>query len=126
MIDWWNEREHWEQSLIFVTASVVVFVFFRIVIMRALERFAGSTENDLDDRLVLFIRRLFGFVLIFLVVIGVLKIFEIEITPLLASAGILGVALGLAAKESLSDLLAGFSLIADPSAVGLSGPQAIG
>ena len=37
----------------------------------------------------------------------------IAITPLLASAGIAGIAIGMAAKETLADILAGIFLIAD-------------
>lgn len=113
MLDWWYELQPWQQSVAFLTGSLVVFIVFRVVVVRALDRFAKSTENDLDDRLVQFFRRIFGIVLLFLVLIGVLKIFDIKITPFLASAGIVGVAIGLAAKETLADLLAGFSLIAD-------------
>ena len=49
----------------------------------------------------------------FLAVLWVLKTYEVDISPLLAGAGIAGIALGFAAKELLADILAGMSLIAD-------------
>ena len=42
-----------------------------------------------------------------------LRLHGIAITPFLASAGIAGIAIGMAAKETLADILAGVFLIAD-------------
>ena len=45
--------------------------------------------------------------------VWVLKINGIQVGPVLAGAGIFGIAIGLAAKETLADILAGIFLIAD-------------
>ncbi len=108
-----SELPTWEQSGLVILLGLVVYVVGRFGVLRLLDRMADSTENDLDDRLVLFARRFFGMALVFGVILGVLKVHEIEISPLLASAGIFGIALGLAAKETLADILAGVFLIAD-------------
>jgi small-conductance mechanosensitive channel len=80
---------------------------------------ARSTANDLDDRLVHFFRRFFGLMIFFLVLLAVLRIHDVEISPLLAGAGIVGITIGLAAKETLADILAGVFLITDrPMRVG--------
>lgn len=81
--------------------------------MRRLNHWAQGTENDLDDRLVHFISRFYGVVLFFGLLLAVLNVNGVEITPFLASAGIAGIALGLAAKETLADILAGIFLILD-------------
>jgi small-conductance mechanosensitive channel len=96
-----------------VAGAAVVYLVVRKFIIIRLERMAASTDNDLDDRLVHFFKQFFGFVVLFLIVLLVLNIHEIEVTPLLAGAGIMGVALGFAAKESLADILAGIFLITD-------------
>ena len=111
--DMFSELPTWEQSGLVVLLGLVVYVVGRFGVLRLLDRMADSTDNDLDDRLVLFARRFFGMALVFGVILGVLKVHEIEISPLLASAGIFGIALGLAAKETLADILAGVFLIAD-------------
>ena len=49
----------------------------------------------------------------FAVLVITLNIHGVEITPLLAGAGIFGVALGFAAKESIADILAGIFLVLD-------------
>ena len=74
---------------------------------------AASADNDVDDRLVHFLQRFYILVLVFVVFLVILRIHEIEITPFLASAGIAGIAIGMAAKETLADVFAGVFLIAD-------------
>ena len=113
IVSWWGGIDPVWQSVILVAASVLVFLAFRSFVSPLLKRLADSTENDLDDRLVFFFQRFFGLSLLFLLVLGILKVFDIAVTPLLASAGIVGIALGLAAKETLADILAGIFLITD-------------
>jgi small-conductance mechanosensitive channel len=119
MSDWWNNLASWEQSCVAVAAAFLIHLFVRLVLIRGLNRLAASTDNDLDDRLVYFIRRFYLFILIFALTLVVLKIHGIKITAFLASAGIMGIAIGLAAKETLSDILAGIFLITDqPARIG--------
>ncbi len=113
IVNWWGGIDPVWQSVILVAASVLVFLAFRFFVSPLLKRLADSTENDLDDRLVFFFQRFFGLSLLFLLVLGILNVFGIAVTPLLASAGIVGIALGLAAKETLADILAGIFLITD-------------
>ena len=100
------------------TASAIVITFFahlfiRNFVLKPLDRFAEATDNDLDDRLVHFLRSFYKIALGFGLFLVVLRIHDIAITPFLASAGIMGIALGLAAKETLADILAGVFLITD-------------
>ena len=111
--EWWNSLSTWAQSGVVLAAGLLLHLFVRLFLLRGLERLTRSTENDLDDRLYHFIRRFYAIALFFVLVMLVLKINGIEITPLLASAGILGIAIGLAAKETLADILAGVFLIVD-------------
>jgi len=119
MTELFDSLPAWQGSGLVILLGAVVYVFTRFGVLRLLDRMASSTDNDLDDRLVLFARRFLGFAVVFGVVLGVMKVLQIEISPLLASAGIAGIALGLAAKETLADILAGVFLIADrPMRVG--------
>jgi len=119
MFDWWDTLDPWSRSGIALGASLFGYWIVRFVVIVQLERVSRSTENDLDDRLVHFFKQFIGIIALFLTVLWVLRIHEIEISPLLAGAGIVGVALGFAAKESLADILAGIFLITDqPMRVG--------
>lgn len=112
-MEWWELIDVWTRTAIIVVGGFIVHLIFRGIILRALERLSAATDNDLDDRLVYFIRRFYILVLVFIIFLMLLDNHGIEITPFLASAGIAGIAIGLAAKETLSDILSGVFLIAD-------------
>ena len=108
--DWWEKFGPLEKTGMILLGGVLVHVVFRLFILRGLNKIARATENDLDDRLVHFIRRFYAIGLFFALVALILSANSIEITPLLASAGIVGIAIGLAAKETLADILSGIFL----------------
>lgn len=110
---WWVALEPWGQTDIVLAGGVVLHLLISRVFLRGLKRVAESTENDVDDRLVHFLQRFYLIVLCFVLFLVILKLHGIAITPFLASAGIAGIAIGMAAKETLADILAGVFLIAD-------------
>ncbi len=119
MPEWWITAGPWAWSAAAVGGALVFLLLVKKVLIRRLERLAAATENDLDDRLVDFFRHFVGVIVVFATFLVILRIHHIRITALLAGAGIAGIAVGLAAKETLSDILAGVFLIADrPMRVG--------
>lgn len=110
---WWIDLGAGYQTGLVLAGAVVVHLLISRVLLRGMRKMAASTENDVDDRLVHFFQRFYFVVLLFFVFIILMKIHGIRITPLLASAGIAGIALGMAAKETLADILSGIFLIAD-------------
>ncbi len=109
----WNGLSGIEQSGIAIVGMVVVYIFCRFIILHYFEKIASATTNDFDDRFIQFIKQFFWMIALFITVVIVLKINKIEVSPLLAGAGIFGVALGFAAKETLADILSGIFLISD-------------
>ncbi len=119
MTAWWGELNNWWQMGVACCIAFLVHIFVKCVFLRALHRISEQTENDLDDRLTHFVKRFYLVLLFFVLIMVCLRINDIEITPFLASAGIVGIAIGMAAKETLADVLAGISLIADrPARIG--------
>jgi len=113
IINLWKEHGQLCQTAIAVVSVLVAYLLIRKVVLHRMERLAARTSNDLDDRLVDFIKQFLWLIGLFVAAILVLRINDIEITPLLAGAGIIGIAVGLAAKELLADVLSGVFLIAD-------------
>ena len=109
----WNSYPSLIQSCIALVILFVGFYLLRYVLLRRLERIAAKTDNDFDDRLIHFLKQFLWLATIFVGLIWVLKINGIEVGPVLAGAGIFGIAIGLAAKETLADILAGIFLITD-------------
>jgi MscS family membrane protein len=76
-------------------------------------RIASKTESTLDDEAIPFLSKLVKFGIYALGIMIILSQLGIEITPLVASLGIAGIAIGFAAKDTLSNLMAGFFILID-------------
>ncbi len=113
IIELWNQFSQLGQTICAVVFIIVAYILIRSIILVRMEKIVAATSNDLDDRLVHFIKQFLWVIAFFLTILVVLRINNIEISPLLAGAGIFGVALGFAAKETLADILSGIFLIAD-------------
>ena len=109
----WGSLGGLEQSIATVIMMLVGYWFIRYIVLRRFEKLAEKTDNDLDDRLVHFLKQFLWVIALFVTIIFVLKINNIAVSPLLAGAGIFGVALGFAAKETIADILSGIFLITD-------------
>lgn len=74
---------------------------------------AERTSTQIDDVIMPVLEKISG---IFIVLVGLLIILDllrINITPMLAGMGIAGIAVALAAQETLSNMLSGFTLMVD-------------
>jgi len=112
-VEWWASLGATGQSLAVVAGGVGAYVVIRVLLIRRMEGLASSTANDVDDRLVHFTKQFLWVIVLLSVIAGVLKVNGVPISPLLAGAGIVGVSLGFAAKETIADVLSGVFLIAD-------------
>lgn len=74
---------------------------------------AEKTETDLDDRLIPILEIAARYLIWFVALLLILSLFKIDITPLLAGAGIGALALALAAQEILSNFLGGAIIAVD-------------
>ncbi|MGD8535274.1 MAG: mechanosensitive ion channel family protein [Candidatus Aminicenantes bacterium] len=72
-----------------------------------------KTKTTADERLIPFLQKILKAIVIILAVIFVFSGWNVNISPLLATAGIAGLAIGLAVKDSLSNILGGLQLVLD-------------
>ncbi len=95
-------------------AIVIWYSFFRgliQILLSALSRRAGNRK--LHESMLQLLSNTFKVAALALAVYFVFLAWNIDVTAWLASAGIVGLALSFAAKDSLSNLFAGVSIIAD-------------
>lgn len=78
-----------------------------------LEDWARKTQSTADDRLIPLIEKILKAVIIVLAVIFIFDSWNIDISPLLATAGIAGIAIGFAVRDSLANILGGIQLVLD-------------
>jgi len=74
---------------------------------------AEKTETELDDRIVDILKKIAKWIIWFIGLMYVFSTFNINITPLIAGAGILGIAIALAAQDLFSNFFGGAVIITD-------------
>ena len=72
-----------------------------------------NTESKIDDIVFELLARFSGFIILATAVIISLDLLGLNVVPFVAGAGVAGVAIGFAAKDTLSNLIAGILLIID-------------
>ena len=97
--------------------AIVFFPLSRFVghLMRSFETrmMARNSETVLDETALPMINRFIRFTVIAIGILLAMTYLGLKIAPLLAGAGVVGLALSLAAKDTLSNLIAGVLLILD-------------
>lgn len=101
-----------------VILSIVVLAFARRAIPRAIGRITDATRRD--ARTELRARTLSGLLITVVtvavwifIVLTVLGAFDINIAPLLAGAGVAGLAIGFGAQQLVRDVISGFFILAE-------------
>jgi small-conductance mechanosensitive channel len=80
---------------------------------------AQHTDTTLDDQILPFFRRLSLVILTLIAVVILLAHFNVDISALVATLGVGSLAIALAAKEVLADMISGFIIVIDrPFAIG--------
>ena len=80
---------------------------------------ASQTETDLDDRIIRVLEVSARYIIWFIAILMVLQMLEVNITPLVAGAGLAGLAVALAAQDIVSNFFGGAVILVDkPFAVG--------
>lgn len=77
------------------------------------QRVAPHTKSRIDDTALPLVNKIAQFLIVLLGVLVALQFLGIDVTPVLAGAGVLGIGVSLAAKDTLSNLIAGLLLILD-------------
>ena len=96
-----------------VTLFWFIYQFVNVLDAR-LNQWAKGTESTIDDILVpLFGKTLRIFIIILGIVIAIQNLTGVEIGPLLASLGIGGIAIALAAKDSIANLFGTLTILLD-------------
>ena len=100
------------------TVAAIIWIYaiaklVRIIITEFGFKFAAQTKSTLDDELMPLFKKLSSIIIFFAGIMFILGVWKIDITPLLASAGIAGFVIAFAAKDTLSHLFGGISMYFD-------------
>ena len=100
-------------ALLIIFLAVPVKNFLTIAIGFLQNKIAHQTVNKIDDIIFELLSRFAGFIIIATAFIIALDSLGVNVMPFIAGAGVAGVAIGFAAKDTLSNLIAGILLIID-------------
>ena len=100
-------------TLFILIASIFLFKIIGHFAHLWMKEWKFKTKTTADERLIPFVQKILKAVVIILAVIFIFSAWNINISPLLATAGIAGLAIGLAVKDSLSNILGGLQLVLD-------------
>lgn len=100
-------------SIYILLGAWVVSVFTQSFIEFYGRWYTASTEDELDDRILRIIELLAKYAIWFIAFLVILSYLEIDITPLIAGAGIIGLAVALAAQDLISNFFGGALILAD-------------
>ncbi|GHU37852.1 potassium transporter KefA [Bacilli bacterium] len=107
-----------EKIIYVVITSILFFIFYRIlrrIIKHLFDNY--SRINIADSARVLTLSRLtlsvFQYLTVFLYIYTILGIFGLPVASLLAGAGIIGVGLGFAGRDLMTDIINGFFIIVE-------------
>ena len=100
--------------------SILILVIC-VLLIRIIDNFSKQwmkdwkqkTKTTTDERLIPLLQKLVKSVVIIMAVIFIFSAWKINISPLLTTAGIAGLTIGLAVKDSLVNILGGLQLVLD-------------
>jgi small conductance mechanosensitive channel len=104
--------------LTIVIVSLIIIRIIRIVIYRSRDRVAQKTENDIErakrtETLAGLIEKTLRAIVILAAALMILQALGLEIGPLLAGAGVIGLAIGFGAQSLVKDIISGFFILLD-------------
>ncbi|PKL57778.1 MAG: mechanosensitive ion channel protein MscS, partial [Methanomicrobiales archaeon HGW-Methanomicrobiales-5] len=100
-------------SFFYILGAWILTTFTNNVISTYGKWVASKTESDIDDQLLPILEVFSKYLIWFIALLLILTEFEIDITPMLAGAGIGALALALAAQELLGNFLGGAIITVD-------------
>ncbi len=101
------------ESLIIIYSTIILYRVINIIVESLLTKYIKEKGDETSYNFLLFTKSLIKIVIIILAFLQILTIWNINISPLLASAGIAGLAVALAAQHLIGNLFGGASLFLD-------------
>jgi len=96
---------------IFIAYTAITII--NILITNWIQKYTKKTESKMDDDLLGLLHSFTNIALYIFLILYILKIWGVEITPILASLGVAGLAIALAIKPTLENIISGITLIID-------------
>lgn len=107
----WVQRFFW--SAIVIIASIIIYALISRIINRREQSKTKLLTNKKGRTMVRMIKSITRYILIILDVLIILQIFGVDISSMLAAAGIASVIIAFAIQDALKDIIRGFDIVSD-------------
>lgn len=110
---WWLEPL--VRSIMVIFIAYAILIIFQIILKFFVDRYNQKNPSKMINSIIPLFKKTFIVVLIILSFLSILNIWDIDITPFLASLGIAGFVIGFAMQDSLKNIFGGIFMILDKS-----------
>lgn len=107
----WVQRVFW--ALVVIIASVIIYQIAKRVLATHEKRKNKFLSNKKNKTFTRMLRSIIRYILIIADALIILQIFGVDISSMLAAAGIASVVIAFAVKDALQDIVRGFDIISD-------------
>lgn len=111
-LEWIKESKYLNAFFVIIGAWITSSFAYDFISVYG-HRIAARTETDFDDRMISLGLVITKYVIWFVAILIILRILEIDVTPLLAGAGIVTLAVALAAQDIFSNFFGGAVIAVD-------------
>tara|TARA_Y100000310_G_scaffold308906_1_gene352488 strand:+ start:527 stop:1585 length:1059 start_codon:yes stop_codon:yes gene_type:complete len=102
-------------SITVIIMSYIIVIFLDLVIEHWGKRLTAATDSKADDQILSLGHKATRFITVIVAGMFILQIWGVEVGPLLASIGVVGVAIAFGLQKTLGNIFGGISIIADRS-----------
>ncbi len=107
----WVQRAFW--SFVVILVSFIIYGIISGIINRREQKKSKLLANKKGHTVVRMVKSIARYVLIILDILIILQIFGVDISSMLAAAGIASVILAFAIQDALKDIIRGFDIVSD-------------
>jgi small-conductance mechanosensitive channel len=101
------------QVLYVIIGGIILTIFIKNLLDLYNRTIASRTSSNFDNKLIHFLQNVYTYVIWIGAFFIILSVLNIDITPLLATGGLIGIIVGLAAQETFGNFFSGAMIAAD-------------
>lgn len=101
------------QVIYVIIGAFILAQFIKNILDFYAKTIASRTASDFDDKVIHFFQSVYGYVIVIGATFAIFSVLKIDITPLLATGGVVGIIVGLAAQDTFGNFFSGAMIAAD-------------
>ena len=107
-------NEKFYLPIVYIVIGLILYLMIEKIIDKISKRHIGNRGKDKrKDTIINLGRSIFKYLILIFIVLGILKIYGIDTTSIIASLGVFAAVIGLAFQDIVKDLLAGVAILFD-------------